>query len=325
VRTSTAAWAALLAAVLLGGCSPVSLKTETADDVVLERRTQVLDTDRAHSEIDSDGLVLRVRTTAACELAEVSRVKRTERLVADEDLGEEIAVLVLGSIPLTTGTVLLADSGNVYPDDRNARLYNPVGHDDTVIAGAVLVGAGALITALPVIQLIRIAAAGETREQILIQHGEVIRDDVPCPRPPPPVRAPVEIVVGKTTVSTAGTDGRGELWIDLPKVIPPAALAETTRGELRVAGKKAADLDLTLVAEEQRRRGLAPTPTTLAVDPTILGPGPSSGRPGPVPGPAAPLSTDPADRARDTCRTICVSACKGDQTCSARCLEEACR
>ena len=188
-----------------------------------------------------------------CKVVMQEEVELVEERVADEDLFEEFIVLGVALLPLTTGIVILADAPNVYDDDRNQRTYNPIGRGGAYAAGSVLTGLGGLLALVPIIELLRVAAAGETTESVVTREGDVVADGVPCEGTPNPVRTSVMLRIGGANLATPGTDRDGLMRLDLARAIRPELVRRAVVIQVIVADRVVAEIDPRPIAEAQQR------------------------------------------------------------------------
>jgi hypothetical protein len=238
------------------GCDSIRLATAETHDTVISRRTDVVAGSGVRAEGRVEGSVLHLRTYGTCDMVEMNRIRRHEVREADEDLTEEGVVLGLATIPLTTGIVILADAHNVHPDDRHSRLYNPIGQEGAYIVGSVLTGVGGLLAGAALVQLFRVAAAGEEVDFEVEERGTTLKSNVTCSSGVGERAASVTIMAGGTTV--ASLTSNGTLTVDLATVVPrPVAEREFT-GTVMVQGQTVLEFDMApvraqlLALEDQR-------------------------------------------------------------------------
>jgi hypothetical protein len=239
-------------AAALCGCADISMTAVDTHDRVLSRRKEVVPSSSVRVRSRLAGTTLFLQTTQGCDLVEMEEVQRTEILEADEDPTEELVVLGLSTVPLVSGIILLADAPAVYDDDRNSRLYNPVGKTGAYVGGTILTSVGGILALVPTIELLRIAAASEEREEILSRTGARLAGGVPCEGPPVPVRASVVLRLAGADVHTVGTDDAGMLEIDLVSAIPPELAQRATTVQVLVADQMVGELEVSPILDAQR-------------------------------------------------------------------------
>ncbi len=249
-----------MASALSLGCGRIRLKTTDVHDTVIERNPEVVSGHGVHVDASLEGSEVRIISVESCALVEMNRIRRVEQREPDDDPTEDLVILGLGAVPLGLGIGMLADAENVYEDDRNARLYNSSGPSGAIIGGTILTAVGGLLALLPTVHLIRVSAAGETRERILTQPGSVVRDNVQCVEEPVPVDVTVQIRIGPNSYPLRDLDpNRGLFRTDLADSIPssalkPQPLERHPTGKLIVDGKSLMDVDLLPIADESWRR-----------------------------------------------------------------------
>ena len=346
------------------GCDPIRLATVETHDTVISTRTDIAPGSGIRAEGRVDGSVLHLRTFETCDMVEMNRIRRHEVRSADEDLTEEAILLGISTIPLTTGIVMLVDAKNVYEDDRHSRLYNPVGPEGAIIGGAVLTGVGGLLAGAVLVQLFRVAAAGEDVDTNVEERGQTVKSNIGCSGEPKQKGAPVTIVAGGNTV--ASLTSYGTLDVDLATVIPrPVAEREFT-GTVMVQGQPVLEFDMKpirtaqLLHEEERddsvwqqadekRCRTAPIDDTeacrsveayLEMFPEGAHAAEARALLSRRPGSQGVIASDPMDdatrdaarraaeatfnKARDACRQECAQSCAGKNDCINRCIDVAC-
>ena len=245
---------ALTLSSALLGCADIRLTTVDTHDRVISRHKQVVPSSSVRVRSRISGTTLFLQTTQGCDLVEMEEVERIEVLEADEDLTEEAVVLGLATVPLVSGIIMLADAPNVHDGDRNSRLYNPVGQTGAYVGGTILTTVGGLLALVPVIELLRIAAADEERQELLSRTGATLAGGVPCEGTPAPVRAPVVLRVAGADVHTQGTDDAGLIEIDLARTIPHELAQRATTVQVLVAGRMVGELNIAPILDLQREQ-----------------------------------------------------------------------
>jgi hypothetical protein len=243
---------ALLSAV--SGCGEIYTTVVDSQETVLSshQRVQVGSSVRVRSRLDGTTLILQ--TYQGCDLVEEEEVRRTEIREADEDLTEEFVVLGLSTIPLVSGIVMLVDAPNVYDTDRNAREYNAIGQEGAYIGGTALTVVGGILALVPMIELFRIAAAGEETTDTFTRPGRVLQHNVPCDTGLRPTSAAVTLVVAGQTIYSSATNPNGHLEVELTDVVPRDLAKRAVSIEVLVAGQVVGELDIAPVLDAQRER-----------------------------------------------------------------------
>ena len=205
------------------GCAEITYgDPEVRDTVVRREAAAVLPGADVRGEVVQAADGVRVSAAQRCELVERRQVERvTTRDKRNEDIGPELALFGLGSIPASFGVLYLADASSVHDADRNARLYNPVGPEGAAAAGVVLLILGAAIMAVPAIDTVR-SIGSDVQTTTVVENGDVLRPDVPCRGAPAPAagRAVTGRLPGRV-FSLGSTDGEGRLTIPVERLAPP--------------------------------------------------------------------------------------------------------
>ncbi|RLB65494.1 MAG: hypothetical protein DRI90_01890 [Deltaproteobacteria bacterium] len=230
-------------------CDSIRLQTVDTHETVLSRTREVIPGPSVRVQTRLRDTTLVVQTMQGCDLVEQERVRVVEIRESDEDLIEEFIILGLGAIPLATGIAMIVDAKEVYPDDRNSRQYNSVGEDGAMVGGVILTSIGGLLTLIPVVQMLRVAAAGEEEESVTTRRGETVEANVPCEEPTGPIRTSVELKVGTTTAGSFSTDADGMLEIDLPRAIPRSLANSHETITVIVAGRAVGEIDMASIRD----------------------------------------------------------------------------
>ncbi|MBW2458680.1 MAG: hypothetical protein JRI68_29550 [Deltaproteobacteria bacterium] len=233
------------------GCDSIRLTTVDTHETVLSRTREVVPGPSVRVQSRLEGARLLLQTMQGCDLVEEERVRVIEIRESDEDLIEEFILLGVGLIPLATGIALIVDAPEVYSDDRNTREYNSVGEDGAMVGGVILTSIGGLLTLIPTVQLLRVAAAGEEEESVTTRRGDTLETNVPCEEPTGPIRTTVEIRVGDKTVGTFSTDADGMLEVDLARTVPRSLADSHDTITVVVAGRAVAEIDMATIRDSQ--------------------------------------------------------------------------
>jgi hypothetical protein len=332
------------------GCDSIRLSTVESSETVVSRRPHAMPSTRSvRARTEVDGAKVFIETKQGCDLVDMETVRRIEILEGDEEPQEELAVLGIASLPLTTGIVILIDSPNVHDKNPNDRLYNPTGQKGAIIAGSILTALGSLLVAAPTIHLMRVAAAGDERETTFDRPGAVLERNVRCEGSERPLRTTVQVGVGEAIVWTSTTNPDGKLHIDLARVVPRALVDQHATARVLIVGEQVAEVDmetiraaqsdLELEREEQvwggvdvdrcRRAAPGDAQSCRGVE-AFLQMFPDGvhadearrlleGRSrGPV------IARDPIEAARTACQRTCLDTCSGDAACASDCAAKAC-
>lgn len=257
----------LLAAATLLGCGEIRYGTGDSHDHILQTTRRVVPGQSVRAKAWQRGSELTVQVSRSCDLVEVHEIERTTVLEPDEDLTEEWVILGVAVLPLSSGIILLADSGAVSDNDRNAREYNALGPEGAIAGGVVLATIGALLATVPIVQMIRNSVPDEEL-QVVQERGQTLAEAVPCADE---VDAGGAVVLGRFSGPThthgvhqlrlGTTDDSGRAVIDLAAMVPAQVLAlqiEPATMQIWVDERHVAQVDLRAVriAVEERQRRL---------------------------------------------------------------------
>jgi hypothetical protein len=265
IRRPAAALAALALVATAAGCAELQYGSATTQDQLLNRGERLVRGQTAAAKAWQDRTELRIQARWRCDLVEWNQIRRTTIEQAETDLTDDYLLLGLSAVPIGAGVVLLADSGNVYESDRNARLYNQAGPAGAIAGGVVLVAAGALLATIPVVEIIRASATRE-EETLVEERGRTLRPDLGCSSAEPAGGIAVD---GRVPAAAPGTpdlrfslgvtDSSGQLTVDLAQALPAETLhaAGLPRSmEVLVGGRMVGlvDLNPVLLAMDDRSR-----------------------------------------------------------------------
>ena len=195
-------------------------KAKTAENI--ERTEEVATPSGTYtSTMKAEGSAIAVTVNARCAVVEQQTVKITTKYAKNLDDGASAfltALAIIGSVPLTAGVVLLADSPNVYQADPHSRLYNPTGKDTVIGTGIALTAAGAAAFVLPIGNGIH-ALGSDEETSTTTRRGKTLKSDAPCDSM---VSLPAHSVVAKgpngQSVPLGATDGSGRMSASLKEI-----------------------------------------------------------------------------------------------------------
>ena len=175
----------LLATLMLAtGCEEVSrTRVKTVDDVI-ERTPKTVFQNQFSGDAVIDEGRLTVRVEPACSLVEMETVETTtvyeKKALSDDERTWMGALGGASVVPVGGGIALLADSGNVYEDDPNQRLYNSNGQDSAIIGGVILLLVGAAMATPPIVNAFRYVGDEEETGKPFERQGQTLRSGVTC-------------------------------------------------------------------------------------------------------------------------------------------------
>lgn len=211
------------ALALLSGCAEIQYgEPKTVDTTLLRREHAVVRSSSrftaGYEQIQNE---IQISLTWNCDLVEQRHVRNTvHRKKENRMLLPELVLLGAGMIPAGIGAGVLADSPNVYDNNRNARLYNPSGQAGAIAGGIALVAWGVAMMSVPLVDVVRGFGVDESFTEA-DEQGDVIQPNVPCLGPSMPVSGMT--ILGRTQNDTfvlGTTGGGGSLRVDLAQVVP---------------------------------------------------------------------------------------------------------
>lgn len=237
------------------GCATVELKPPTTRDEIVSRANRRL--------VPSEGWQARasvaessvgVDTLSRCnavEDVEILRTRSSERVNASAKLDYWLAAAGVGSVAL--GAWYLADAPNVYPNDTSSHTYNEYGPQTARAAGYAFVGLGAVLLAIPVIDLIR--TSGSEVSTSIIREPRTIASNVACERQAIARGGlSVGVRIGESTIPLGQTNDAGRFEVDLAEAIPAdVRIDQKGHAAIVVEGVRIATVELQAVSQERER------------------------------------------------------------------------
>jgi hypothetical protein len=214
---------------------------------------------------------LSIIAVKACDLNNAQRVNRTTTVENyNADPGKTWFYAGLGVISIGAGTGLIVDSSSTYPNDKTSRTYNETGPDKERNWGYALIGTGAVLTAIAVVDAIR-ASGSETKESDATLPGTTLQRGLRCANQPAGGTGVMGIVEGQggNAYELGVTDPTGRLEVDLDKALPQDVTLETTsRLEVIISGVRAGDVELGGLQHLRSARAFARLAPTTCSNPT---------------------------------------------------------
>lgn len=217
-----------LGLLLMPACAEIRMgEPKTVQSKVLRREQRVVvSSSDFEAGFEHSEHVIHVSAYSTCDLSETQLVRNTVRREKKNDLlAPEAVLLGFGLIPTGIGIGILADSSNVYPNDRNSRLYNSSGTGGAAAGGIILLAWGAAMMVVPMVDMVRTIGSEETETEAT-EPGAVIQPRVPCRDAPPP--KPGLSISGRTPRNSffiGNTDSQGMLRANLAQVMPASVFA----------------------------------------------------------------------------------------------------
>lgn len=259
LRSRSAFLAAPLALGLAfaAGCVDVNKTHLRNEEEVIERTEKTIPSPKFAATVDAKGGILRVKVVPECELVEEEKVEIrdvSDRTLSNDDRGWMTLLSVVGGVPLTSGTVMLADAPNVYDSDPNGRLYNSTGQDTTIGVGVVLVAVGLAATLPPMVNALRAVGTSST-ESTITRIGVIKQENAPCRGDETGQSYSVIVKLGAQQMSVGAVRPRDELNVDLRQALGPTLLRMSpppTRMAIWVNDKFQAELPVDEVLDGAR-------------------------------------------------------------------------
>ncbi len=229
MRTLFALPCALLAcASTLFGCVDVNKTQLRTEENVISRTPKVVMSPRFVADLTVKEGILKINVHASCssveeETVEIETISDLE--LDGDDRGWLSALSLAGGVPLTAGTIMLADAPNVYDSDSNGRLYNQTGQDAVIGVGVTLAAIG-LATTMPVLVNAFRAVGTSSETQTTTRQGAILKEGVPCrgTEGTPGYTVVAKFATGQQ-VGLGSASARDELNVDLRTALGPTLLS----------------------------------------------------------------------------------------------------
>lgn len=213
-------------AALAVGCVDVNKTHLRNEEEVIERQQKTIASPKFAASVDTRGGILKVKVVPECELVEEEKVEVrdiSDKTLSGDDRGWMTLLSITGGVPLTAGTIMLADAPNVYDSDPNGRLYNSTGKDTTIGVGVVLAAVGLAATLPPMVNAFRAVGTDSTTTTIT-RVGTILKENAPCRGDESGQAYSVIVKLGAQQISVGGVRPRDELNVDLRQVLGPTIL-----------------------------------------------------------------------------------------------------
>lgn len=237
------------------GCVAIGQRPAVNQDRELRRHTEVeVPAEGGSADIKLEGMQLTVTASRACDIRQDRVVDRT---ATAENYNRAPAITWAlagaGVASVAGGVVLLVDAGSTYPNDTAARTYNETGPGKERLYGYALIGTGALLGTIAIVDAIR--ASGETvkRGEATVP-GKVVKQGVRCTNQPL-VDAGVTGRVLDEAFPLGRTNMKGLLDVDLDTVVPDSVVSRGgSKLAVDVAGEPVGTVDIgRYVADRETR------------------------------------------------------------------------
>jgi len=258
--------------LLMLATAPACARVGLSEPVVADRpikliRDEVPGKSGIHPLVKQDGTIVVLRAVKNCDVRKHEVVERkTTRTRVNETLGIDWIAGAAGVVAAAVGVGFLVDAGKVYPNDRTSRTYNPTGPDKARLYGIGLMGAGAALMAIPVVDATRASGTVEDTGTVEESKGFAARG-IPCHDA---VFAHITVsgLLGDHEYNLGHTNERGLIRIDLDKELPDKLRMIHEKMALDVGGLGVGNVDLAPLFKVRSARAWNGLDTDLCKTPT---------------------------------------------------------
>lgn len=242
--------------MLTSSCAQIGQRPPVHQDRLL--RTEQVETLSkgvfAKVEQAPNGTDVSIIATRACDLTEQRVLQRTTTVDSfNKQPGTTWFYAGAGLVSAGVGRAFVIDAANTYPNDPNSRLYNKTGPDQERVWGYALVGTGALLGTVAIIDAIRASSSESTESEVTIS-GNTVRSDFECASHTAG-NAVVMVEVSDNLSTTLGvTDPQGRLHVELDQAFSADVVLPPTILPLRIGGVPAGNLDVSAIRAVRRKR-----------------------------------------------------------------------
>ena len=229
-----------LGAVGSGGCARMGVGPAVVTDVPKGVEHRSIRNGSSDGIVNQDGLHVSVRVAEHCNVLRIDKIERTtirehQNLTPQNDWWAGIG----GTVLIAAGAVAIAKPATLQPKDGSASL------EDVRGTGYVMVGLGALLAAVPVIDYVRVHREAEHKVERVEEPGPLVQRDVRCGVPAEGTELTSRDPKGRT-ISLGRTDRRGVVTANLDDVVPTAwAFSKDARLGVYLDDKALGELALT--------------------------------------------------------------------------------
>jgi len=226
MRTPSAFIALLVISAV--GCVDVNKSQLRTEENVIRRTPKVVTSPRFAADLKVQDGILKINVNASCSSVEEETVEieTVSDLTLDgDDRGWVSALSIAGGVPLTTGTIMLADAPSVYDSGTNSRLYNQTGQDAVIGVGVTLCAIGLAAVMPPLVNAFR-AVGTSSETTTTTRQGAILKEGVPCRGSEGLMSYTVVAKFASGQVVSLGSaTARDEFNVDLRTALGPTLLA----------------------------------------------------------------------------------------------------
>jgi len=198
------------------GCATMGIGPPVVTDVPKGVEYRSIGNGSSDGIVTQDGLRVSVRVAQHCNVMRIDKIERTtirkhENLTPQNDWWAGIG----GAVLIAAGAVAIAKPATVQPSDGSASL------EEVRAGGYAMVGLGALLAAVPVIDYVRANREAEHNVQHVEEPGPLVQHDIRCGAPPEGTELTSRGPEGRI-ISLGRTDPRGLVSANLDEVVPAA-------------------------------------------------------------------------------------------------------
>lgn len=241
-RTTTSLLLSLavgLGAVGSAGCARMGVGPAVVTDVPKGVEHRSIPNGSSDGIVSQDGLRVSVRVAEHCNVLRIDKIERTtirkhQNLTPQNDWWAGIG----GAALIAAGAVAIAKPATMQPKDGSASVEEVRG------GGYVMVGLGALLVAVPVIDYVRAQREAVHTVERVDEPGPLVQHDIRCGAPPEGTELTGRDPQGRT-ISLGRTDRRGVVSANLDEVVPTAwAFSKDARLAVHLAERQLGEVAL---------------------------------------------------------------------------------
>ena len=168
------------AALSLLGCAEIGERPAVHQDQILRFETAEVPKVGAHADVKQEGTTIQLAVAHICDVKRENLVNRTSTTrFFNRSSTQSWLVAGAGLLSAGTGTALVIDSAHTFPNDRASRMYNSTGPGNEKLYGFGLIGTGALLGTVALVDAIRASGSNVERSQTT-EEGGIVRRAIVC-------------------------------------------------------------------------------------------------------------------------------------------------
>ncbi len=207
-----------VSALAFMGCAPMSVGAPVVTDVPRGSEERARPNGATDAAITRDGMAIEVQLSDHCDVQRFDRFERTTIREHHNDAPQNDWYAGIGGALIGgAGALAVAEPSRMTPSDGSRSATEVRG------GGFALIGLGAALLAVPVIDYVRAHREAEHKVERVEEPGPLVRRDTRC-GPPPGGTEVLARYPGSRTLSLGRTDARGTIRADLDALTPPDLL-----------------------------------------------------------------------------------------------------